>query len=84
MRSPSLRARISRPANHARFFAASASFFARMRVSSSTTASTEDRYRSGMQRLIEDFADFCCTGPSRGERLLAFRTSGRRYLLNSR
>jgi hypothetical protein len=36
-----LSARISRPANQARFLAAKASFLARMRVSSSTTASFE-------------------------------------------
>ena len=41
-----LSARISRPANQARFLAASASFLARMRVSSSTTvvaARADDR-----------------------------------------
>jgi hypothetical protein len=27
----------------------------------------EDRHRSALQKLIEDFVDFCCTGPSRGE-----------------
>jgi hypothetical protein len=79
MRSPSLSARISHPANHARFFAASAPFFKDAGFQLDH-ASTEDRHRSGLQRLIEDFADFCCTGRSSGQRL----TSGRRYLLNSR
>jgi hypothetical protein len=28
----------------------------------------DDRHISGLRKLIEDFAGFCCTGPSRGER----------------